>query len=730
MARYTAIFFLTVIALISDSRAAGWEWQNPSPQGNHIQDVCFVDDTNGFAVGDGETILGTLDGGTDWQLLHAGDTGVDFTKIQMRDALHGWLLANQYDPTENSWIFETTDGWTSRVTVLEAPYAIHDMHWIDENTGWVGTDIGLLSTHDGGLNWSMILFGRPFDSVFFLDNNNGWCSRRGTVYHTADGGVSWETVVAAQYAEKIDDIQFRTAADGWLIEYESSFNYEAGRVYASHDSGATWTEQFSIGGDWWYAHFQDIDMVDTLNGYVCATDGELFRTTDGGNLWAPADTLANPLAIDFTDTCTGWAAGYYGMISHSTDCGFHWQRQDEGTQIYTSEWSDFQAFDSQTAVACGQKGLLRTADGGTSWQHIPLDSFPLAGGNIFSFFFINEQHGWLSFGNASGGMMVVTDNGGQSFTPQPDVTDRCDEIFFIDPDIGWAVGGLNLYSTTNGGLNWSKQTFPINSYYYSVCFIDSLEGWLGGSDLIHTTDGGQTWSVPALEDSGQIRKVRFLNSQLGYAMTYDFPGGRVYRTTDGGEHWQKVLEEGGDVAQLTDLVLLDESHVYTSGIKWNYPNSDASLFYKSTDGGDTWEKISDIPLADGIFNIAAVDPWHMWVLGPAGAIAYGPLGTGTGIDIAESRPLRDQSLLNYPNPFNPYTTISYRLSSPGDVTLTIYNVLGERIRRFSFAGQSAGRHRLTWNGRNDAGRPVASGLYFCRLAAGGTTLTRKMLLLR
>jgi hypothetical protein len=120
----------------------------------------------------------------------------------------------------------------------------------------------------------------------------------------------------------------------------------------------------------------------------------------------------------------------------------------------------------------------------------------------------------------------------------------------------------------------------------------------------------------------------------------------------------------------------------------------------------------------------------MWVLGPGGAIAYGPLGTGTGIDIADSHPPEDPSLQNYPNPFNPHTTISYQVSLSGDVSLTIYNVLGERIRVFSFADQSAGQHRLIWDGRNDAGRLVASGLYFCRLDVGGVTKTRKMVLLR
>ena len=90
-------------------------------------------------------------------------------------------------------------------------------------------------------------------------------------------------------------------------------------------------------------------------------------------------------------------------------------------------------------------------------------------------------------------------------------------------------------------------------------------------------------------------------------------------------------------------------------------------------------------------------------------------------------------LPNYPNPFNPETWIPYQLSQPAEVTLRIYAVNGELVRTLALGHTSAGiyqsRSRAAyWDGKNDVGEPVASGLYFYTLRAGNFTATRKMLI--
>ena len=85
---------------------------------------------------------------------------------------------------------------------------------------------------------------------------------------------------------------------------------------------------------------------------------------------------------------------------------------------------------------------------------------------------------------------------------------------------------------------------------------------------------------------------------------------------------------------------------------------------------------------------------------------------------------------NSPNPFNAVTEIRYRIPEAGDVALRIYNTLGQEVHRLVDEVQSAGTYRVRWDGRDAAGRQVASGLYFCRLEAGGFSRTIKMALLR
>jgi hypothetical protein len=85
---------------------------------------------------------------------------------------------------------------------------------------------------------------------------------------------------------------------------------------------------------------------------------------------------------------------------------------------------------------------------------------------------------------------------------------------------------------------------------------------------------------------------------------------------------------------------------------------------------------------------------------------------------------------NYPNPFNPTTTLRFRLPTPLHVKLEIFNVLGQRVRTLVDSRLPAGEHKVVWNARNDADRPLGSGVYFYRLTAGDFVKIRKLVLIR
>jgi hypothetical protein len=86
---------------------------------------------------------------------------------------------------------------------------------------------------------------------------------------------------------------------------------------------------------------------------------------------------------------------------------------------------------------------------------------------------------------------------------------------------------------------------------------------------------------------------------------------------------------------------------------------------------------------------------------------------------------------NYPNPFNPATTIEYSIARPGHVTLRVYNVAGQLVRTLVDENQAPGPVRIArWDGRNETGNPVASGVYLYQLEAPGFTRTKKMVMVR
>jgi choice-of-anchor B domain-containing protein len=85
---------------------------------------------------------------------------------------------------------------------------------------------------------------------------------------------------------------------------------------------------------------------------------------------------------------------------------------------------------------------------------------------------------------------------------------------------------------------------------------------------------------------------------------------------------------------------------------------------------------------------------------------------------------------NYPNPFNPATTISYKLPKTAQVNLVVYNALGQPIKTLLNSIQSAGTHRVVWDGQNDSGKQVSSGIYYYRIKTENFKATKRMLLLK
>ncbi len=206
-----------------------------------------------------------------------------------------------------------------------------------------------------------------------------------------------------------------------------------------------------------------------------------------------------------------------------------------------------------------------------------------------------------------------------------------------------------------------------------------------------------------------------------------------------------------------------------AGFTYPYWAEDAGVVEISTDGGDSWTIISPLdnyPCRASASNTIFLDPYQRCYSGNAGwefeefdlSHISGPvllrfhfatneqygfggwyiddilISTENYTD-SEGGEIPPSDLVNKlyeptPNPFNPTTLIRFRVSNKSNVNLSIFDVSGKMVRTLIDEYMSRGEHGIRWNGRDDRGRILASGVYFCRLSIGSHTSTRRLVLIR
>ena len=154
---------------------------------------------------------------------------------------------------------------------------------------------------------------------------------------------------------------------------------------------------------------------------------------------------------------------------------------------------------------------------------------------------------------------------------------------------------------------------------------------------------------------------------------------------------------------------------------------DSLIFVEMTGTGSQWEGTFSPP-ENGIYNIR---------------ISGSDIDGNTGVDyyqfeyistdIRNNELLSDNSefLMNYPNPFNELTVISYSLKVNGRVSLKIYDMTGHEVLTLVNENQTKGKHSVVWDGRDDSGNPVSNGIYFYRMKYGNKyTGLKKIILMK
>ncbi|MCK5147449.1 T9SS type A sorting domain-containing protein [bacterium] len=196
-----------------------------------------------------------------------------------------------------------------------------------------------------------------------------------------------------------------------------------------------------------------------------------------------------------------------------------------------------------------------------------------------------------------------------------------------------------------------------------------------------------------------------------------------------------------------------DSTAWPDSIRFNWfsttdPDSNDSVFYvlyiSSQGGSATWSHTSST-LLDTTYLLeipenTEVGLYFWWIeavdvtgntmeSASSGTILIRNLSI-VADDVQELQPLEYRLLQNHPNPFNPQTNITYHLPEGSHVYLSVYNMLGQEIRKLVDEYEGAGAHTVSWNGCDNSGNLVPTGVYLCRFSSGGQVFMRKMMLMQ
>ncbi|MBI1799511.1 MAG: Ig-like domain-containing protein [Candidatus Eisenbacteria bacterium] len=289
------------------------------------------------------------------------------------------------------------------------------------------------------------------NGVFFLpDRTHGWAvGSAGRIVATTNAGASWSQQVSNS-GFNLNAVWFTGPDSGWVVG-------AAGAVLRTVNGGMTWTQVTSNAGE----NLLDVWFATRDTGWVVGANGVVLRTFDRGATWQRKTPTSFDLqSVSFAGTRDGWAVGNGGVILGTHDRGISWYivQPSITAQALNAVWRSATpapwAVGDGTAWAAGQSGAtpraVATADS-LMWE---LDNAG-ASNNLLGVCYPSDRIGYAVGYNSGGvGLVLRTDDGGVTWqTQSPNTQFRLKDVFFTDPLNGWAVGrNGTILHTSSGGL--------------------------------------------------------------------------------------------------------------------------------------------------------------------------------------------------------------------------------------------------------------------------------------
>lgn len=629
MKRFATILLFLSLQLFAQGQF--WNWQNPKPTGQDLNDAIVFADGKIVTFLTGGLVQITTDNGTNWTTVIADTNREDIYEADFPTPTTGYLCGS------GGLIMKTTDGglsWNyqnSGVTVT-----LWYLDFYDANLGLaIGATGNILRTTDGGATWtpSTSPGSTTLYNVQFVDASTVYMTAGSTtigrLFKSTDGGVTFTNIsanVPFVGTSTVRGLYFHGQTHGWL----TTTLYE---VYRTTDGGTTWALTQDLGTGTLY----EVRFADTLNGFMAGTNGEVFRSTDGGVTWAlqAMNATENMYGLDIAPVLgegslrTVIACGRYGTLLKSADYGTTWHKlysaatQEELRDVTFVDPLVGYAVGGPAVVGPGNGQVLKTTDGGNTWNQIAGTTY-----RNYSAFWHDANNGYVGYRSPWG--IWKTTNGGTSWdslnTGLGAATGIWYYIHFSSPTNGFIAGSSGIAGrTTDGGATWTASTTNFStSVIYGGDYIDANKYIIVGSSGKYgiSTDGGATFTQAVLPGTTAAQyDVDFIDANTGWVVG---SSGNIRKTTDGGATW--TTQTSGSLSTLYSVRAINANTVWVGG-------SGGTILY-TVDGGNTWLPGRQALGAITTTYSIAEKGGYIWLAGTGGMILQGFADPNVPVELA------------------------------------------------------------------------------------------------
>ena len=522
-------------SLILKTTEAGETWFDVSLDGAvNYSGIYFLDEDNGFITGAQGYILRTSDGGDSWDTITTRE-GVRAGSLHFIDPARGFM-----GNTNGDYFLKSTDaGYTWESVYLDSlwqGYHITGLRFLNDTVGFATAFNnqnygGLIKTVDGGSSWYLVFFdglATP-DKFLFTSPDSGFAYGpavyyQDVIFQTTDQGETWTEI--GGYPWHLNSMLFTEDDIGIMFGNQS-------RIYRSFDVGQTWQDEYaSFFNSTFFAAEIVNDSVILAGGALAGggiPSGRIIRSQDGGWHWSlVAGSSGYIVDIDFVDEEVGYALTDAVSFYKTMNGGKNWSEEFLGF----GEYNSMCFLNRDTGFISGSiymnEGILKTTDGGVTWDTIAPGHLQNIYGNIYDIDFASPTVGymtgeiWGTGGMWPGDVMKTVDGGDNWFSLGLDI--ECNDmkdIEIIDENTVYVAGCDFILKTEDGGETWSYLDLPNEHpiYFNSVSFVDENLGFAVGSGeeetILKTTDAGITWEILESPTPVNLTRATFFNENQG-----------------------------------------------------------------------------------------------------------------------------------------------------------------------------------------------------------------------